>query len=230
MGLFILLRAWRGAIPLPAFSGHDVPVRSSGRIRTPVSVGVGILLPVDWTRWSPEECQRVLAHETSHCRRGDFFWQLLARSYAAVFWANPLSWWLLRRLTVLAEHLSDDAVLAAHGSPADYAALLLEFSTQRRTVFLAVGMARRPELSQRIERILQPGSPDASRRAPRTALLTGLLTLTVSAAASPWFTVAPLHRLPALPALPALQVRLQSLPPLTADHAMFTPVLPADSL
>ena len=194
LGLFVLARLWRTATPVPVLSTGAVRVRSSAAIEAPVTIGAGILLPAGWTRWDRDVRARILTHETSHFMRGDFYWQLLARVYAAVFWASPMSWWVLRRIVLLAEHVSDDAAVAAHGSPADYAALLLQFEDQKPRHRLSVAMARRSDLSRRIERIL--GAPCATgvtacAAAPRAVALVALLVLVALSGAGPWFSVAP---------------------------------------
>ena len=58
-----------------------------------------------------EKLRIVLAHERSHIRQGDFYLQLLAAFYAAVVWFSPLGWWLKRKLSDLAETISDRAGL-----------------------------------------------------------------------------------------------------------------------
>jgi beta-lactamase regulating signal transducer with metallopeptidase domain len=161
IGVFALARAWRTATPVATLSSVGVRVRCSDAVATPVATGAGILLPVDWSSWSAETRACVLTHEISHLVRKDFYWQLLAHVYAAVFWLNPFAWLLLRKIVVLAEHVSDDAAVATTGKPVDYATMLLQFAGRRQHTLLAVGMARPATVSQRIERILQ-SSPTAS--------------------------------------------------------------------
>lgn len=214
-GLFSLARIWRRATPLPELSSRNLRVRSSASVHAPVTIGAGILLPAEWTQWTSDVRDRVLMHETSHVGRGDFWWQLLTRAHLAVFWASPLSWWLLRRLTLLAEHLSDDAAVASHGRPIDYAACLLELAGKRRPLFMAVAIAPRSQLALRIERILRAADGSTSRRPPGIAVFAMLSVLVLLSTASPWFTVAPPRTvLPPLPPLPALQERLENLEPL----------------
>jgi beta-lactamase regulating signal transducer with metallopeptidase domain len=169
IGVFALARAWRAAQPIAGLSSDAIPVRCSKAVATPVATGSGILLPVDWMRWSAEARACVLTHEISHLVRKDFYWQLLAQLYAALFWFSPFPWLLHRKLSVLAEHVSDDAAIAATGRPVDYAATLLQFAG-RRQHSVAVGMARRATVSQRIERILRASPAESVSRVERTAL------------------------------------------------------------
>ena len=75
-------------------------VRSSRAIASPVTVAAGIVLPDDYAAWDTEKLGIVLAHEGSHVRQRDFILQLAAALYAALFWFNPLGWWLKRKLTI----------------------------------------------------------------------------------------------------------------------------------
>ena len=92
-------------------------VRLSARVRSPATFGTTILLPVDAHAWPADRLDAVLAHERAHVRSRDGYWSWLAQLHAAVFWFNPLGWWLQRRLEALAETTSDDAVVAARHDP-----------------------------------------------------------------------------------------------------------------
>ncbi|MGB0078667.1 MAG: M56 family metallopeptidase, partial [Candidatus Sulfotelmatobacter sp.] len=85
-------------------AGHDV--RVSRGIAAPATFGSIVLLPYDYTTWSPIKRLAVLAHESAHVRRRDFYVQIAARANRALFWFNPLSWWLPRKLSEVAEALS----------------------------------------------------------------------------------------------------------------------------
>ncbi|MCU0870517.1 MAG: M56 family metallopeptidase [Burkholderiales bacterium] len=185
IGVFSLARAWRTATPIASLSSVSVRVRCSDVVVTPVATGAGILLPTEWPRWSADTRACVLSHERSHLVRKDFYWQLLAQMYAAVFWFNPFAWLLLRKIIVLSEHVSDDAAVATIGRPVDYAAMLLHFAGRRQHTLLAVGMARPATVSLRIERILQ-GAPSASvGRAGRTVLAGCMVPAVLLSAFSP---------------------------------------------
>jgi beta-lactamase regulating signal transducer with metallopeptidase domain len=135
--------------------GRAMRVRSSVDLATPVTIGSTILLPADYTEWDAEKLRVVLAHEHSHVRQGDFYLQLAATVHAAIFWFSPLGWWLKRKLSELGEALSDRAALEYAEDAASYAQVLLEFAAApRRAPLAGVAMARRSNLSSRIERIL----------------------------------------------------------------------------
>lgn len=136
-------------------SGQPMRVRSSAALATPITIGRTILLPADYAAWDAEKLRVVLAHESSHVRQGDFYLQLAATLHAAIFWFSPLGWWLKRKLSDLGEALSDRAALEHAEDAASYAQVLLEFAAApRRAPLAGVAMARRSNLSSRIERIL----------------------------------------------------------------------------
>src|SRR5215471_20012614 len=78
-----------------------------------------VILPENWQEWPPQQLDAVLTHEREHVRRRDPLIQWLALVNRALFWFHPLSWWLERKLSVLAEEACDAAVLArGHWRPA----------------------------------------------------------------------------------------------------------------
>src|SRR5262245_36858377 len=103
-----------GALLESLLPGRAVTVWSSSAVSVPLTFGFlrpSILLPEDWRSWSPAKLEAVLAHEASHVRRGDAAWLLVAHLNRCVHWFNPFSWFLLRRLSSLAEEIGDDAAV-----------------------------------------------------------------------------------------------------------------------
>ncbi len=179
-GLASALSLWLTAKPAEALTEQDagvqVRVRASSRVASPVNIGSGIVLPADYTGWDEEKLRIVLAHERSHVRQGDFYLQLAAAFYAALFWFSPLGWWLKRKLYELGEAISDRAGLEQAASRSSYAQVLLEFAALPRPTLTGVAMARTSHLSQRIERLLNESSfRQAFAAAGRRALLAVLL-------------------------------------------------------
>jgi TonB family protein len=185
-GVLLLRHGWallqafrlrRRAQPLGTVQPRGLEVRVSTQLGAPVSIGDCIVLPEHHGHWSQAELQAVVAHELSHIQRGDFLMMNLAQLHRALFWFNPLAWWLPRRLSLLNEHLSDDAALAAFADRSDYARLLLDFTVQQQPRALTMAMARPATVTQRVERIL---SEDCIAARPgmkaRAVLLAGILT------------------------------------------------------
>ena len=151
-------------------------LRSSAAIASPVTIGSAVLLPADYAEWDAEKLRIVLAHERSHIRQGDFYLQLLAALYAALFWFSPLGWWLKSKLRNLGEAIGDHAALNHAASPASYAQLLLEFAALPRPTLIGVDMARPSTISQRIERLLNDSTfSQAFAGGKRRALLAVLV-------------------------------------------------------
>ncbi|HMG84414.1 MAG TPA: M56 family metallopeptidase [Terracidiphilus sp.] len=157
-GLIAALRLWRRAKAISSelltASGAPVDLRCSTEVSSPVTICSAIVLPADYAAWDSEKLRVVLAHERSHIRQRDFYLQLLAGVYAAVVWFSPLGWWLKRKLSDLAEAISDRAGLEEAADRASYAQILLEFAAAPRPTLIGVAMARNGSLSRRIERLL----------------------------------------------------------------------------
>lgn len=159
-------------------------VRISARMRSPATFGNTILLPTDAPAWPADRLAAVLAHERAHVRARDGFWSWLAQLHVAIFWFNPLAWWMQRRLEMLAETTSDDAVVAARHDPVAYAALLLDFARHpnSRSVAMSVAESNVPE---RIERLLALTPPAAALpRVARWAAFAALIPAVVLAAST----------------------------------------------
>ena len=157
-GLAAAFRLWFTAQPVSAADCAEIApgasVRCSSRVSSPANIASGIVLPVDCRAWEPEKLRIVLAHEHSHIRQGDFYLQLLAGLYTALFWFSPLGWWLKRKLSELGEAMGDRAALQEAASRSSYARLLLEFAAHPRPTLTGVAMARTGNLTPRIERLL----------------------------------------------------------------------------
>src|SRR6266702_552985 len=170
---------WRSANPVELDIAPELTqglhLRSTDKLHSPVTVGSGILLPAGYTKWDTEKLRIVLAHERSHVRQRDFYLQLGAGFYAALFWFSPLGWWLKRKLSDLSEAISDRAGLSQAASRASYAQVLLEFAAMPRTTQIGVAMARPGRLTHRIERLLNESSFRQSFAGGRRMLVALLL-------------------------------------------------------
>ncbi len=167
---------------VPRLAAHD-------RLFVPISTSVfrpAILLPADWPDWSPTKLDAVLIHELAHVARHDMFVRRLSLIYRALFWFNPLSWWLHHRITVLGERASDEATLASGIDQAAYAETLLEFFRAPQHPRLAswhVAMARGRGAERRVDWILDWEAP-MTRRAKSTIVLLALLLVPTAIAAA----------------------------------------------
>lgn len=156
-------------------------------IRVPVTIGYWrptVLLPADWRNWSDSFTETVLAHEAAHIRRRDTWVMLLAAINCAIYWFHPGSWLVRRRLGELAEQVCDDEVIRVLEDRTEYARNLIEIagrlSTGRgRLRPVGVAMASRPNVEKRIEAILDPDRPLASRLRTPQALLLAVVAATI---------------------------------------------------
>jgi beta-lactamase regulating signal transducer with metallopeptidase domain len=177
-GLGAAMRLWHSAWPVTLAPTHlpvGIPVRVHGEIASPVTIGSGILLPADYAEWDEDKLRIVLAHEGSHVRQCDFYLQLAAGLYTAIFWFSPLGWWLKRKLSNLSEAISDRAAVAHAASRTSYAQILLEFASRPHTTRLetewGVAMARKERISERIEWLLNETSFRQAFAGGRTRIL-----------------------------------------------------------
>ena len=187
-GLIAALRLWRRAKPISGelltASHAPVDLRCSTEVLSPVTICSAIVLPADYATWDSEKLRVVLAHERSHIRQKDFYLQLLAGVYAAVVWFSPLGWWLKRKLSDLAEAISDRAGLEEAPDRTSYAQILLEFAAAPRPTLIGVAMARSGSLSRRIERLLNDVSFRQAFAGSRRALAAVLVVPVVLFAAT----------------------------------------------
>ena len=148
---------------LLSLGGRHVPrLAASEWITVPLTVGAlrpTILVPSNWREWDAQKLEAVLAHELSHVARRDPLTQHLTLLYRAIFWFNPLAWWLHRHIATLAEQASDEAALSVGADQKRYARTLLDFFSALQTGvgrmrWHGVSMARAGQAEQRLERIL----------------------------------------------------------------------------
>ncbi len=168
---------WRQAL-------HRVcaPIRSRLRvskyIKAPLSWGLRpVILLNPGALERPGDAAAVLAHEAGHIQRRDWLFLMLSRLAAAVFWFNPLVWWLQHELEQRSEE-AVDAFAVARVDRTAYASALVGFAGAA-TPRAANGMAR-GALKRRIGLILK------DQRTVRAApLLTGVAGLACVAFATP---------------------------------------------
>lgn len=184
---YSLLQMWR--IRRSARVLHEgwtagLDVRVTTKISCPATFGSTILLPAGFTEWSAQKLRAVIAHERSHVLHKDCYVLWLARLNTCLFWVNPLAWYLRWRLACLAEITSDEAAVTVVGDRAGYAEILLEFARQRAASAVATAIAR-PNISQRIDRILAGIAPSTVPRLSKRMLVLAALLPALAATAAP---------------------------------------------
>ena len=174
---FRLRKLWKSATPIEPSIGvtfsqsrtdgiwnrAQVQVCSTPQLDRPCVIGFlapRILIPA-WllARLTPTELQQVFLHEAEHLHRGDDWTNLFQKLCLALFPLNPALWWIERRLCLEREMACDEGVIKLTRAPRAYAACLAslaERNLQRRAEALSLGAwQRRPELVQRVHRILR---------------------------------------------------------------------------
>jgi beta-lactamase regulating signal transducer with metallopeptidase domain len=183
LGLALAARLWHRAQPF-ATSEDDLPthfpvrlsVRLSLDLRSPATVGHGILLPLEAIDWDDAALRATLAHEAQHIREGDFYLQLAATLHHCFFWISPHAWWLRPQLSRLGETICDRAAIASGGDGLSYAQLLLRFATAEQTPAGMLAMAQSAGLRERIDRLIaDPELTSAFRHRRGQAIVAGAL-------------------------------------------------------
>jgi beta-lactamase regulating signal transducer with metallopeptidase domain len=186
LGLALAARLWRRAQTF-ATSETDLPVRLSVDLRSPATVGHGILLPLEAIEWDDAALRATLAHEVQHVREGDFYLQLAATLHHCFFWISPHAWWLRPQLSRLSETICDRAAIASSGDGLSYAQLLIRFASAEQTPAGMLAMAQSAGLRERVERLIadpQLSSDFRQRRGQAVAAALLLATVAIVAAAS----------------------------------------------
>jgi len=114
------------------------------------------------------QVQPMLAHEMVHQRRNDpliFGLQILSQ---AIWWFNPLVWWMNRNINRVREMCCDAEVLASRQCEAtDYAQMLIDLARRRMLVPITPSLGIRPVeiTAQRLDQIMS--SIPSHLRTPR---------------------------------------------------------------
>jgi len=189
----------------------------SDDVAGPIAAGLvkpAVLLPAFLVeQLSDAELDQVLTHELAHIRRWDDWTNLAQKVVEALLFFDPAVIWIGRRLTLEREIACDDWVVGLAGTARPYATCLTRLAAiHRATPQLAPGaLARRPQLSIRVEALLE-GGRDRRRRWSRGALTAAAATLAVTV-----FAAAPLEPVSvALPPRPATIARAKMAAPSAA--------------
>ena len=202
-GLFLLIRlivgisaVWRISARSSSFSRatkhFQANVRLSNRITVPMVWGFlrpVILLPVDANHWQTERLRAVLLHELAHLKRWDWTMQMVAQITCAVYWFNPLVWFVARWMRIEAEQACDDHVLNTGYRSTDYAQHLLDITRNvkiaKTTSLAAVAIARSSKIETRLRTVLA----ENLNRHPVTKIAVGIGLLILICFAIPMGTM-----------------------------------------
>ena len=217
--------------------------RESAEVDGPRVAGVlrpVVLVPPSARAWSSSLRRAVLAHEGSHVRRRDGLALACAEIACAIYWMNPLAWYLLAALRRECELAADEDAIATGIRPTTYATHLLALASilpphrsgRAKAQLTGGGPAQsmamappRSELAHRIETLVDRRElpRPATRRHWVVAALGALAALTAACAtASPRGAVAPpvvaTHELSSSTTHPEYDARMQSIVDAEAIH------------
>lgn len=155
--------------------GRTVIFCSSSAVQVPFTTGLlrpRVFLPPDWDTWKDDSLRGAVGHELCHVRRRDYAWAFLAELNLCLYWFHPLAWYLPRRLSLLADRISDELAASAVPSAAGYARLLVEMAERVTTGSGRLVRAAAPTLpmvgtgglAERVDALLS--QPRRGRRSP----------------------------------------------------------------
>ena len=139
-------------------------IRIHPKLASPVAGGLlkpTVYLPEAALDWPHATAEAVILHELGHHVRRDLWAALAARLACLVHWFNPLAWILRARLLTQCEFACDARVLATGIDAKSYAHTLCDLAMPKecRTPALAMAMATKSTLRDRVENLLSPRRP-----------------------------------------------------------------------
>lgn len=169
----LLQHAGFGALRVAELERCGVTVRETAAAISPMLAGLRqpcLLLPKHLRRFTVEQQQMIIAHELTHCRRGDPWLQMVALSLQTLFWFNPPLRWLGRQLSWAQEIGCDRQVLTglAQRQRLSYAAALVQQCRLQRDQHLAgarglaFGAADRDSIAARVSLMRDNGAGSLS--------------------------------------------------------------------
>src|SRR5438445_1930184 len=113
-----------------------------------------VLLPLSaLTGLTDLQLRAIIAHELSHIRRLDAFFNLFQVAAETLLFYHPAVWWLSKRIRAERENCCDDVALSVCGNPAEYARALALMEQWRAALTFAMAGNRGP-LASRVTRLL----------------------------------------------------------------------------
>ena len=149
----------------PAFHVQGVPVHFAADCQGPAVEGMlrsHICLPPGIQQLlSERELHAVLLHEVTHARRRDNLLRLIHELAQCLLWFHPLLWLTGSRLELYGELSCDAAVLKSSSGSLLVTVLAKLTSPENGLVLRSAATSR---LAQRLDLLLAPATPEATRR------------------------------------------------------------------
>ena len=193
-------------------AGADAEFLVSGRAWRPMTFGVlrpVILVPGDFTEFTPEQQKAIACHELLHVRRLDWLRTAADELVRTFAWFHPAAWWLTGQIHLSREQLVDEQVVRHLGARRPYLDALLHLaSSERRGGLLPASLfLGRAHLPQRVALLVKEVRMSRLRLGLSFAAIAALLGLGGHAAVAAF----PLHA--SLDGPPAVQAVAQAARP-----------------
>lgn len=204
VGLAAVWRLLRSARPAPLECRillHSLGGPASERVALVVSSRVAQPCAVAWPRTTivlpqelvaqqdPQALRWALAHEWSHVERSDLTSWLASGLVRAVYFYQPLVWWLRGQLQLSQDFLADSAAANQGNGPEDYAEFLTTSCFTRPTLAAGLGIGGRiSDLQRRVVMLIDRRRP-LERVSPRSwnlaTIVAAVLVVGVAAGLAP---------------------------------------------
>ncbi|NWK57213.1 M56 family metallopeptidase [Verrucomicrobiaceae bacterium N1E253] len=137
-----------------------------------------IVMPYHAEAWSPEMRKMAILHELGHIQRWDLWMRLAAELCCALYWYNPIVYWMRSRLMSQCEYACDARVIRAGVDKKHYIGALCDVAErmlESRARVISVGglaMADHASLKRRVDRMLVQASSQGGAAAALVVLVT----------------------------------------------------------
>ena len=129
-------------INIPIVIGHIKPI-----ILMPIGLCTGLTI---------DEVEAILAHELSHIRRHDFLINIIQSIIEAVFFYNPIIWWLSNQIRTERENCCDDVALHIGINKLTFAKALANIQQLKINTTMAMTLGKNNRnLMKRIQRLFE---------------------------------------------------------------------------
>lgn len=172
--------ARRAALPVPLHL--PIPVLAGPSRLEPGVVGIFrpvLLLPEGLREYlTPEQFEAIVTHELCHVERRDNLSSAIHMVVEALFWFDPVVWWIRARLIEERERACDEAVLRRGNDPQAYAmGIVTVCKLYLKTPLPCASGVTGSDLKRRVERIMR-------NRAAEKMSIGGRLLLAAAGAAA----------------------------------------------
>lgn len=165
---------------LAKYTDRKISVRVSNKISSPLMLGVFkpvILLPDK--ALTDEQLNNVLAHETTHYKRGDILYKWFATVVKCIHWFNPIVYYVVKQINIECEISCDLSVVKymSREQEINYVDTILALLSDRASgpVSLTTGMTGDKKTLQRRFEMIKNKSVISKKTVIISAILAGLL-------------------------------------------------------